>query len=277
MREERIKKKKRKLNKKRFAILLAILFVIAIFITYLLSIRVTNIKIIGTNKITDNEIIEAANLKDYPSLFKYPFFKIASEIKKLDLVNNVKVSKNIYGRVTITVDEAKILFYNKSTDKVVLSNKREVDYKDTYLGVPTLINYVPSDIYEDLIKGLTLIDDDILAMISEIEYAPSKTATGETIDDYRFLLRMNDTNTVDMNTVNIKKLNKYLEITSTILNTNSEKNGILYLDSSIGDSFSFESYESIKREEERQLAEQEKEKEEQEKNESKPSENKPEN
>jgi hypothetical protein len=106
-------------------------------------------------------------------------------------------------------------------------------------------------------------------MISEIEYSPSKTALGETIDDYRFLLRMNDTNTVYMNTVNVKKLNKYLEITSTILNTNNETSGILYLDSSIGDSFSFESYASIKRNEERIKAEEEaKKKEEQEKNES---------
>jgi hypothetical protein len=70
------------------------------------------------------------------------------------------------------------------------------------------------------------------------------------------------------NLVNIKKLNKYLEITATILNTNEETSGILYLDSSIGDSFSFESYASIAREQERQKAEQEKaqkEKEEQEK------------
>ena len=269
MREERLKRKKRKLNKKRFAILLAILFVISLFIYYLFSIRVTNIKIVGTNRITDNEVIEITNLKDYPSLFKYPIFKIAKDVKKIDLVNDVKVSKNFFGRVTIKIDEAKILFYNKTTDKVVLSNGKEVDNKPSYLGVPTLINYVPTDTYEDLIKGLTLIDEDILAMISEIEYSPSKTALGETIDDYRFLLRMNDTNTVYMNTVNVKKLNKYLEITSTILNTNNETSGILYLDSSIGDSFSFESYASIKRNEERIKAEEEaKKKEEQEKNES---------
>ena len=270
MREERIKKKKRRLNKKRFAILLAILFVIGLIITYLFSIRVTNIKIIGTKNISDNEIIEIANLKNYPKLFKYPIFKIAKDIKKIDLVDNVKVSKNLYGRITIDITEAKILFYNKTNDKVVLSNSKEVEYKSTYLGIPTLINYVPTDIYEDLIKGLSLIDEDIISMISEIEYSPSKTALGETIDDYRFLLRMNDTNSVYMNTVNIKKLNKYLEITSTILNTNEETSGILYLDSSIGDSFSFESYASIAREEERQKAEKEKaekEKEEQEKSE----------
>lgn len=268
MREERIKKKKRKLNIKRFAILLAILFVISFLIYYLFNIRITNIKIIGTKRITDNEVIEITNLKDYPSLFKYPIFKIAKDVKKIDLVNNVKVSKNLYGRVTINIDEAKILFYNRTNDKVVLSNKKEIENKTEYLGIPTLINYVPTDIYEDLIKGLTQIDDDILAMISEIEYSPSKTALGETIDDYRFLLRMNDTNTVYMNTVNVKKLNKYLEITSTILNTNNETSGILYLDSSIGDSFSFESYESIKRNEERIKAEEEAKKKEEEKNES---------
>ncbi|MBE6158348.1 MAG: FtsQ-type POTRA domain-containing protein [Firmicutes bacterium] len=268
MREERMRKRKRKLNKKRFAILLAILFVIVSIIIYAFNIRVTNIKIIGTNRITDNEIIEITNLKNYPKLFKYPIFKIANDVKKIDLVDKVKVSKNVYGRVTINVSEAKILFYNKTTDKVVLSNSKEVEYKPSYLGIPTLINYVPTNIYEDLIKGLSLIDEDIIAMISEIEYSPSKTANGETIDDYRFLLRMNDSNTVYMNTVNIKKLNKYLEITATILNTNEETSGILYLDSSIGDSFSFESYASIVREQERQKAEQEKaekEKEEQEK------------
>ena len=249
MREERIKKKKRRLNKKRFAIFILIIISIILCIYYLLNIRVTNIKILGTKNISDNEIIEITNLKNYPKLFSIPIFKLENDIKKIDLVNKVKVSKNLYGRVTITIDEAKILFYNKSIDKLVLSNHKEVDKKN-YLGVASLINYVPSDIYNELIDGLSKIDDDILNMISEIEYSPSKTASGETIDDYRFMLRMNDTNTVYMNTINIKKLNKYLEITSTILNTNEESSGILYLDSSIEDSFSFKSYQSIIREEE---------------------------
>ena len=149
--------------------------------------------------------------------------------------------------MSIKVDEARVLFYNKNNDKIVLSNEKEIEFSQKYLGIPTLLNYVPSDIYKDFIKGLNYIDDDILRLISEIEYSPSKTAEGEVIDDNRFLLRMNDTNTVYMNTVNIKKINKYMEITSTIIATNSEKHGILYLDSSIEDRFSFESYESIAR------------------------------
>ena len=86
------------------------------------------------------------------------------------------------------------------------------------------------------------------------------------------MLRMNDTNIVYMNTVNIKKLNRYMEITSTIIATNQEKYGVLYLDSSIEDRFSFESFESIarteeenKRKEEERLKEEEKKKKEEEK------------
>ena len=86
------------------------------------------------------------------------------------------------------------------------------------------------------------------------------------------MLRMNDSNIVYMNTVNIKKLNRYMEITSTIIATNSEKYGILYLDSSIEDRFSFESYESIsrteeenKKKEEERLKEEEKKKKEEDK------------
>ena len=262
------RKKKMRLNKKRFAIIIAVLFIALISFIYLFNLRIMQIEITGTNLISDNEIIEIAGIKNYPKLFSISSFSIKNKIKKLDLVNNVKVSKNLYGKLSIKVDEARVLFYNKNNDKIVLSNSKEIDFTQKYLGIPTLLNYVPSDIYKDFIKGLNNIDSDVLRLISEIEYSPSKTLDGEVIDDNRFMLRMNDTNIVYMNTVNIKKLNKYMEITSTIIATNSEKYGILYLDSSIEDRFSFESYESIARTEEANKKKEEEKAKEEKKNES---------
>lgn len=241
------KKKKLHLNKKRFAILVAILLLVLLSLYYIFNLRIMQIEITGTNLLSDNEIIEIANIKDYPKIFTIPSPILKSRIKKLDLVNDVKISKNLYGKLSIKIDEARVLFYNKNNDKMVLSNEKEIDFTQKYLGIPTLLNYVPSDIYKDFIKGLNNVDSDILRLISEIEYSPSKTQDGEIIDDNRFLLRMNDTNTVYMNTVNVKKLNNYMEFVSTIIATNSEKHGILYLDSSIEDRLSFESYESIER------------------------------
>ena len=257
------RKKRMRLNKKRFAIIIATFLICLIFFFFCFNQRIMQIEITGTNLITDNEIIEISGLKNYPKLFSVPSFSIKNKIKKLDLVNDVKVSKNLFGKLSIKVEEARVLFYNKNNDKIVLSNSKEIDFSQKYLGIPTLLNYVPSDIYKDFIKGLNYIDSDVLRLISEIEYSPSKTQEGEIIDDNRFMLRMNDTNTVYMNTVNIKKLNRYMEMTSTIIATNSEKYGVLYLDSSIDDRFSFESYESIARTEEaNKIKEEEKQKEE---------------
>ena len=267
------RKKKVHLNKGRFAIVIAVLLFGIISFFYLFNLRIMQIEITGTNLLTDNEIIEIAGIKNYPKLFSISSFTLKNKIKKLDLVNNVKVTKNLYGKLSIKIDEARVLFYNKNNDKIILSNEKEIDFSQKYLGIPTLLNYVPSDIYKDLIKGLNYIDEDVLRLISEIEYSPSKTLDGEVIDDNRFMLRMNDTNVVYMNTVNIKKLNRYMEITSTIIATNAEKHGVLYLDSSIEDRFSFESFESIarteeankKKEEERQKEEEKKKKEEEKK------------
>ena len=100
------------------------------------------------------------------------------------------------------------------------------------------INYVPDKIYKRLTKSLLKVDSDILALISEIEYSPTKN-NDEVIDDTRFILRMNDGNTVYANLLNIKNLNHYKEIYSTL---NNEK-GSLYLDSSNKENFYFQKYE----------------------------------
>ena len=89
------------------------------------------------------------------------------------------------------------------------------------MGIPTLINYVPSDIEEKFINKFKNIDKDVISIISEIEY--SKTD----YDDNRFLLTMNDGNQVYVTVNKLDVLNKYIDIIKKLDN----KKGILYLDS----------------------------------------------
>ena len=250
MEENVPKKKKKRVNKKRLFKFLIFLLVLIIIGCYVFNLRIRQIEITGTNYITDNEIIEIAGIIDYPKMINVPSSKLKNDIKKIDLVNDVKIGKNLWGKLSIIIDEAKVLFINKSSDKIVLSNAKEIDLDKRFLGVPTLINYVPDDIYKNLIVGLNKIKDDVLSYISEIEYSPSYSSDGSVIDNTRFLLRMNDSNTVYMNTINITQLNKYLDICSAIIATQGQNYGILYLDSSTEENYSFESYESIKKEEE---------------------------
>lgn len=251
------KKVKRKLNIKAFIVFLLVIYLIAMIVYYFLSMPIKNIYITGTKNISDHEIIEAAGIKEYPSIIKLNSFKIKEKVKKLDYVEDVKIRRNLFGKLTIEVKEAKILFYNKNIEKLVLSNGKEI-IDDSNYGYATLINYVPKNIYKKLITSLNKIDDNILSSISEFEYSISKSGD-KVIDDTRFILRMNDGNTVYINLINIKNLNKYQSIYATLNNVL----GIIYLDSSSNENIYFKSYESIEKEQEaKEKAEEEKEKQE---------------
>ena len=222
----KIKKKKKRLNIKRLILLLLIIYLIIMLSYAIISMPIKNIYIKNTNLLKDVEIIEVAGIKNYPGIFKISSKKIEEKVSTLDLVNKVKVQKKLWGKIIITIDEAKPLFYNRSTEKVVLSNKKEVDPNEKYLGIPTLINYVPNELLTNFINSLSNIDSDIIGMINEIEYNPDK-AGDITIDGNRFLLRMNDLNLVYVNTLNMKRLNDYKQVMGTI----GDSRGTLYLDS----------------------------------------------
>lgn len=220
------KKKKKKLNVKRLILLLLILYLIVMLCYAIISMPIKNIYIKNTKLLKDNEIIEVAGIKNYPGIFKISSKKMEDKIRTLDLVSGVKVKKSIWGKVIITIEEAKPLFYNRAVEKVVLSNKKEVSSSSKYLGIPTLVNRVPSDLLETFIKSFCNIETDIIGMINEIEYNPD-IAGDIVIDSNRFLLRMNDSNIVYVNTLNMKRLNDYKQVMGTI----GDARGTLYLDS----------------------------------------------
>ena len=149
-------------------------------------------------------------------------------------MKSVKIIKSPTGCITFQIEEDTPLFYNRNTGKVVLSSGKEIESPLT--GIPVLINFVPDVYYTKLIQKLSKIDRDVLTLISEIEYSPW-TSNNVLIDEERFLLRMNDMNTVYTNLLHLDKLNKYIEIYATL----EEKKGIIYLDSS-SDKISFSSY-----------------------------------
>ncbi len=222
-------KKVRRLNVKALIILLLIIYIIVMFLCTLINRPITNIYINNTNLLTDNEIIEISGIKDYPPIFKVSVKKIEDKIKKLELVNDVKVKKTIGGKLIIDVDEAIPLFYNRNTDKVYLSNLKEVENNTKFLGIPTLVNYVPKDLLKNFGKAFKNIDVNIIRMINEIEYDPD-ISEGVVIDENRFKLRMNDGNLVYVDTINMERLNDYISINASIVAGVGDKKGTLYLD-----------------------------------------------
>ena len=222
-------KKKRKLNLKRVGILFLILIIIGVSTYLAWSLPIRGIDISGNNYLKDNYIINYLDVSD-KSLLKISSKKVKQKLLDLDLISSVKVRKSIFGKLKITIVEDNVLFYNWNNKKLVLSSGKEVNYDDEFLGVPTLINYVPDDIYKELVEKLNKVDRATLALVSEIEYSRSMI-NDKVIDDKRFLFRMNDGNQVYINTINIEKFNDYLEIYDVIANKEGYQKGCLYLDS----------------------------------------------
>ena len=237
------KKVKRKLNKKALLVLILTLYLIIMIFYYVFTIPLKSIIINGTNILNDKKIIDTAGLNDYPKMFSINTNTIKKRLMSLDLIEDVSIKKNYLGTITIDITEAKVLFYNQTTDKIVLSNSKELD-NVSYIGIPTLINYVTSDIYNNLITKMSDIDSNIISLISEIEYSPD-IKDDITINDSRFILKMNDGNLVYIDLVNFTNLNMYETIYSHL---NSK--GIIHLDSvyAESDTIIFTSFDKLNEE-----------------------------
>ena len=264
-----VKKKRLKLKTKSLIKLLVVILVFFAAFFYIYKLRVKNIYIFGTENIKDVDVIKAAGLEDYPYIYHLNLKKLKNNIQTLPFVEEVKVKRNLLGKITIDIKETKILLFYKYDNKYITTNGSRVDDNKNYNGYPTLINFTPDTIFEKLIKGLNNVDYNIIKMINEIEYSPYKSKEGNIIDSNRFVLKMNDQNTVYIDTPNIKNLNKYLTVIAT---PDMEKTkGVIYFDT-MNDQIVFRSYDAIKQEEDEQTKkaeELEKEKQEKEKKEEK--------
>lgn len=224
-------KKKRKLKIKNILILLLILFLIGLLFSYITTLKIKNIYVIGNEILKDKTIIEDANLMDYPSFLLTKTQDIKNRLLENDYIKDVKVSKNYKFGVYIEVKEYRALAKRLSDGKLILENKKVVEDGYDLSEIPILINDV-SEVIDDFCKYFSKIDKTILTKISQIEYVPND------VDDDRYLLYMNDGNYVYVTLTKIDKLNKYNSIKDQL----GQNIGIVYLDS--GDYFEIKEKES---------------------------------
>ena len=213
-------KKRRKIKYNRILLLIAIIVIIGFFIYQFLKLNITNIYIHGNNLLSDQYIIEHAKIDNYPSTFINYSKKIENILKKETLIKKVKIKKTFFTKVHIYIEEEKALFYNKNTNETILSSNKHTE--ETF-EVPTLINYVPDQIYQIFIKKIEEINYEVIKRMSEIEYKPDEA------DDKKFLIYMKDGNYVYLTLNKFSNINSYIEIIKDSKFTG--KKGILYLDS----------------------------------------------
>ena len=214
-------------KKKRLKLIPFLLFILVITGTFflvdvLLDTRVENIVIKGNKIVTDQQIIDEAGLSNYPSFYKTTSYNIKKALEKNSFIKEVKIKRNFYHVITIEVSEYKVLLKKETTGKLVLENMNEVttDQEIPYT-VPRLVNDVPKDKYSKLLKNLLKVKKSVRSSISEFYYDPNE------FDKDRFLLYMDDGNSVYLTLTKFRMINYYNDVLPQL----DGKKGILYLDS----------------------------------------------
>lgn len=229
-----VKKKRLKLSGVFFLMLLA--FGIYFGVKNLGKIEINNISIKGNSFLSDSTIVKEAGLENGTTLLNARTSTICGNLQKDKLIKTCKITYNPDLSITIHITENKPLFYYMPQNKMALSDGTLADIKNNY-GMPTLINYVPKKILNKFIAGLKDIDSDIIRGISEIEYSPSQNSEGAYIDEGRFMLSMNDSNTVYVNIKHLDVLGYYKKVYASI----GDRRGIYYFDCDF-DNYYFEEY-----------------------------------
>ena len=219
MSKKKKNKAKRKLNKKRFFIVLFILIFLALFIYYIFNIKIQNIYVSGNMYLSDQKIIDMSGLKNYPKSIDNLSFKIEKKLENNIYILFAKVDKrNFLRTVYIDIKENYPLYYYQPENKIVLYDGKSTE--DNF-SIPTVINQIPNTIYDEFLENMRNVDIDILNRISEIEYLPND------VDQERFFLIMNDGNYVYLTLSKFLAINKYINMVKSFDN----KKGIFYLDS----------------------------------------------
>ncbi len=214
-------KKRKKL--KLVAVFLFLVIVAGIsYISYLLlDMTIKNILIKGNTIVKDQEIIEQANIEDYPSFLRTTSHKIKKSLRNNPYIASVKVKKRFFNKLIIEIEENNILYLDSNTNRMVLSNGKRIDIDKNSMGSAVLINEVNQKYQDKFIKRMNEIDKNILRKVSEIKYEPTD------LDQGRFLFTMTDGNYVYLTLTKFKNINYYEEVLPQL----EGKKGILYLDS----------------------------------------------
>ena len=212
--------KRKKLRVFRLLLLLFVIAIISFFVYLYVTTNTQNIIIKGNNYISDEEVLQETDLKNYPSFILTMPSKIQKKLAKNEYIKSVKVRRKFYHTFEITIKEYDVLFKNETLNKYVLDNKKEI-MSDLEFRVPRLVNYTPDKKYSSLIENMKSVDKSILGKISEISYQPNE------FDKDRFLLLMDDGNSVYLTLTKFEMINYYNEVLGQL----EGRRGILYLDS----------------------------------------------
>ena len=97
----KVKVKKKKIKVMPLLIFLVVLIVLFIILKVVLSMKTKNIIIVGNDLISDQTIIEEANLTNYPEFFKVSTRKMKKKLLSNPYIKSVKIERKLFNTFII--------------------------------------------------------------------------------------------------------------------------------------------------------------------------------
>lgn len=214
---------KKKVSLKIIPVLIVLIVPVILYFlfTFVGNMKIENIVILGNSRLKDQEIIDLAGISNYPSFYRTSTVSMKRKVMASPYIKNVTVKRRFYHTIEIQVEEYNLLYKRASDNKVITEDGGEFLSSDTIYGLPILLNYIPDTKQASFQEGMKNTDENIRKQISEITYVPNE------FDKDRFLLTMDDGNSVYLTLTKFEMLNYYQEVLPQL----EGKKGILYFDS----------------------------------------------
>ena len=229
-----MKKVKKKVKLKFIPLLLMFLILVMLFFLFkhISKIKPSLILIRGNELLSDREIINEGNLRE----FKYFSFNNTSKekLKKNKIIKKVDIKRKFLFTIEVTIEEKKVILYEKTSSLYILEDNEKVKINKN-IEVPVLNNKIINTVEKSFINKFSLLNKSVKYRISEIFYQPTE------YDSALFLMYMKDGNHVYVNVSNLEKLNHY---DKTVESIGYDKKGIFRFDALVYNNIQFKLFKT---------------------------------
>ena len=221
------KRRRRRTNFKFIALITLFLFIILLLLYFQSSYSdISEIDVHGAHLKDEEFYIEQSTLQKSDSIWGFKVADIEKNIAKNEWIKSVKVKRQFFNRVQITIDEWQKVAYI-SRDGVyypILDNGAIFDESNEFVPIdaPIFLRFEDETLRKKILKQLALLNPEVLSLISQINATPTEA------DPYAITLYMNDGYEVRAEANSLaEKLNYYPSIIAQIENEESFEKGII--------------------------------------------------
>ena len=229
-----MKKVKKKVKLKFIPLLLMFLILVMLFFLFkhISKIKPSLILIRGNELLSDREIINEGNLRE----FTYFSFNNTSKekLEKNKIIKKVDIKRKFLFTIEVTIEEKKVILYEKTSSLYILEDNEKVKINKN-IEVPVLNNKIINTVEKSFINKFSLLNKSVKYRISEIFYQPTE------YDSALFLMYMKDGNHVYVNVSNLEKLNHY---DKTVESIGYDKKGIFRFDALVYNNIQFKLFKT---------------------------------